>query len=533
MNPEKIRFNCPSCGIQLDVPAALAGVTGPCPSCQSSITAPAPQQPSQPIAPPQEVAAPVPAAAPPQQPAPAPAQIPVEQEPAPLSPPVSPPPVRTEPITPEPSPQPPSGQNVFPTVLPEPTPAVHPTPEEPPFPIQPEPATQIPAQRSNDGHASEPPSNEEVTRNSPGQSPSPTKQGSRLPSIIFLFLFLIAATVLILTVLNVTGVVGINDLKSLFGLGEKKGPPPAVQSLSPSLPGKTAEPAVPEPSAEGDSFPETLPPRMEETNPPVLEEDPLSVDPESPAESIPPPQLPEGEDFREGETPLPKGLSRNFDDKNQVQEILESFLQAKNLGERQDMVSTDNLSSEKLAASPLAQTFPKPTSILFQDKLTDKQERRSDFFYVVSWDGENNTPAKPITVELHKWPGSEPARLHGAAFLEFYQQKLARYAASPLDRPARFYVMAECVAKCFESDSVPDHNSKATLKLLSFPNDRSPVKAYFDKKGDLLEDLKSFRDGLAFRKAIPLTVTLEWSPDRGNNQRYLEVRIIDSFDWHP
>jgi len=50
--PDVIRFHCPHCHVFLSVPKALAGVTGPCPSCSAQITAPhfdlppAPQFPS-------------------------------------------------------------------------------------------------------------------------------------------------------------------------------------------------------------------------------------------------------------------------------------------------------------------------------------------------------------------------------------------------------------------------------------------------------------------------------------------------------
>ncbi len=40
MPDDKIRFPCPACGINLDVPAGLAGVVGPCPSCKETIQAP-------------------------------------------------------------------------------------------------------------------------------------------------------------------------------------------------------------------------------------------------------------------------------------------------------------------------------------------------------------------------------------------------------------------------------------------------------------------------------------------------------------
>lgn len=42
-----ITFFCPACGIKLTVPASLAGVTGPCPSCRNQIQAPIPAVPIQ------------------------------------------------------------------------------------------------------------------------------------------------------------------------------------------------------------------------------------------------------------------------------------------------------------------------------------------------------------------------------------------------------------------------------------------------------------------------------------------------------
>lgn len=46
---EEISFPCPSCGIQLKLPAEAAGITGPCPRCRAEITAPdAPPAPEPP-----------------------------------------------------------------------------------------------------------------------------------------------------------------------------------------------------------------------------------------------------------------------------------------------------------------------------------------------------------------------------------------------------------------------------------------------------------------------------------------------------
>lgn len=104
MANETITFYCPACGIKLTVPASLAGVTGPCPSCRTQIQAPIPAAPQVqqsplaqqiPTAPayqaPPTVSYPpadMPAAPPPQ-------QAPVYQEPPPV--PAAPPVLKPEP----------------------------------------------------------------------------------------------------------------------------------------------------------------------------------------------------------------------------------------------------------------------------------------------------------------------------------------------------------------------------------------------------------------------------------------------------
>lgn len=533
MNPDKIRFNCPTCGIQLDVPVALAGVTGPCPSCQSSITAPHPQIDTPAAPAPQPAPQPAPTAPAPQQPTfpsqpaeAAPRQPEPHQEPVPL-PTYQEIPAPRQPIPETPQPlaesKPSAGENVFPTLVPHPSPAeVHPIPDETPFPIEPSPMKGLPEQRSSDGLASH--QHEEPVTHTSGKAPSATKQSSRIPSLLFLLAAIIVMTVGVLLVLNYTGVVGLNSLKSLFG-GRKAQPtaPAIAPSLTPSAPATQENSSL---EVESDTPPPT------EELPPTQIVEPTATAPEE--EAKPAPQLPEGQNYREGETPLPEGLHSITNDPREIQKILASFLSAKNLSERESFLSAESATSPEIANSPLAGPIAEPISTLFMDVITDQEEERMDFFYVVAWNGEDSTPAKPMAVELHKWPGSEPPRVHSEAFLEFYQQKLARYAANPLDRPARFYVLGQCVAKCFETEDVADHATKATLKLGTFPNDRNPVKAYFDKKGEILEQLKAYRNGLSFRKGIPMTVTLAWSdPLPGSTARHLEVRLIDSFDWHP
>lgn len=59
---DEIVFLCPACGMKLNVPASMGGITGPCPSCQVLIQAPFSMRQQQPPA--QYVQAPAPATQP-------------------------------------------------------------------------------------------------------------------------------------------------------------------------------------------------------------------------------------------------------------------------------------------------------------------------------------------------------------------------------------------------------------------------------------------------------------------------------------
>ena len=60
MKPQLIKFSCPACKARLAVPVAMAGMQDNCPKCGSVVSAPVPaaEQPSEPVAPPPEQAAP-------------------------------------------------------------------------------------------------------------------------------------------------------------------------------------------------------------------------------------------------------------------------------------------------------------------------------------------------------------------------------------------------------------------------------------------------------------------------------------------
>lgn len=534
MNSDKIRFSCPTCGTQLDVPASLAGISGPCPSCQSTITAPSapPQEPtfSQPSAP-----APTPAPAP----APAPVSLPDPEPilaPAPISaqletaPPVQPQRNRNEaPFPSAPTPVVPAAPEASGPdfALDSGQPQVRTSPQEAGFPLQePEPAaSSIPSHKNRTpgaptsrGGAIKKVSDLQTTP-SPAEHSPRVKNKSRIPSLLFILAVFFIAGSCIVALLKVNGIFNL-DLPFL----------PSSQSPTQVEVGSDLPPL--NPSTGIDTVIDGVGTQM--ATPPEI--DPLSIDPEMPSkgEATPPPSLeplPAGENFREGETPLSSEIELSEASESEIfSQQLTTFLTAKNLVERENVISATALQDPRISKSILAGPLPPPTSTNHWTRFNDPAENRTDFFYLVSWDGERGTPVKPIAVQLHRWNEREEPTIHAEAFLEAYEGALMRYAATAREEPARFHVVGRCIPKCFEI--IPNAIDKATLKLTSFPRDNTPIKAYFSKNGDLLDEFKDNLDGIAMKEEVPLTVTLQWS-DPAESPRYLELIRVDSFDWHP
>ena len=140
MTADTLRFSCPACDVQLDVPVSLAGVTGPCPTCQMTITAPPMSEPIQ---------EPTPEPTPTPQPQAEPTQT-VQATPAEAAPPVveaplvEPAPVEPTPVQPLIQPQPPAPtQEVAEPPISAPQELVYQTPAPEPVVQVPEPVSEL------------------------------------------------------------------------------------------------------------------------------------------------------------------------------------------------------------------------------------------------------------------------------------------------------------------------------------------------------------------------------------------------------
>ena len=294
-----------------------------------------------------------------------------------------------------------------------------------------------------------------------------------------------------------------------------------VQQLSDS---PESNPAIINPEESAPELPHEVIPQ-----PTPINSSPNVIPPNPPSSE--PIELPPGEDYRKGETPLPLGLElSNVNDPEVIETHLVKFLSAENLAQRKSIIANSNLETSELAQTALASPLPKPTNITYLTTSRDESEKRTDFLFIISWDENQKAPKKPVVVELHRWSDNDPPQIHSQAFLQVSEEELLRFASAANEKIESFHVLARCIPKCFES--IPGASQKATLTLPSFPKDSNPLKAYFPKNSELLTQLKNEMGGRAMSDIVPLTVTLAWS-DPSITPRYLELVKINAFDWHP
>ncbi|MDP0489742.1 MAG: hypothetical protein Q7Q71_01675 [Verrucomicrobiota bacterium JB023] len=486
MHDQTLRFKCPSCGIQLEVPTHLAGVTGPCPSCQAKITAPQ-LPPADADRPSVEPSNPL---------ASSPSPAPTAYQPQEIAPPTPP---KEAPSQPQAQPQASwssqpgqPGQPAFPTEQPAPAPPNHP-PAEPAAPAQAplDPAPAAPAALAPEARAKQPeikPLDEAPGAEPPNMTHEPprkqqtTRRKSRAPWIILLLAFIALLIALIAGLFIMSNSVGIADLPFFKKANEA---PPFVAPPSSSSPAdsSTTNDEMPEnPAADESTAPDPAAPAEDPDAPLDLDNLPIELEQgeTSPDSSPLPPVEPlsDEESHREGETPLPTELDSTSSEA--VQTRLENFLKAKTLSEREDILSLGTLEDRAMTKTLLSTPLPEPAAIAHYRRFIEQEESRIDDFFVVAWNGERNSPAQPITVALSQWAG-QPAVIHGPAFGEAYRQDVRRFAAAPSEAPRTFHVIGRCVSQCFEE--IPGAADLATLKIMSHPRDHGDsVKAYFKKK---------------------------------------------------
>lgn len=492
--PQMITFHCPSCGMKLQVPEQMAGVTGPCPQCAASIIAP-------------------PAAAPPAAP-------------------VSPPP---------PSPQPqPAGQRPEPQVQPQ-------VPQQ--VPQQPAPAAPAPLQKTAvnapAGESSAPAVDAPLV-NKVHRSHAPRR--SRWMRVVFPLAFLAMAAVLVLVVLQAAGFVDLlksgkqNAAPPAAG-GPEPGPaeapvepngteaatPPAPAAPSPAAPDAApdAVPAAPVAPPKPAAKPETAPPAAPDATapaaPPAGEFPDLSPPPPGELTSKPPAPA-------AAKNP-PKAGSLVKKARFKANEVLDQFLAAGTLEERLPLMTKSSLTREQLEASCLAGPLKPLKSNYFSEMVPRLEDDMRQYLYYVAFeDKEEERERLRMVVQLVERPGVHPPRVHADAFIEHYEKWLEAYAKKPSKKITTFHCIAE--ARTAELvKNLPEEIKKQMIRLVisSHPGGKPAFDAFLNKNSPLMERIGA-RGDFPYVEPRFCVLSFRWNTENPKLP-YIELVDIVTMGW--
>lgn len=212
-----------------------------------------------------------------------------------------------------------------------------------------------------------------------------------------------------------------------------------------------------------------------------------------------------------------------------AQEVLERFLTAKSLAERQAIIETKTPETE-LAASCLAGPLP-PAPIVFPEyQQTNESEQFVDFYYSVSFQVDRaGLNKQAILVRIRG--GGDP-KVVVDPFLDLYGGRLAKYVAAPTDKAGVFQVIGGPVATCLDP-RIPNFEKKLTLKLLPCEDTKEIALAFFGRVSAIGDILKDGTHSFSYGKARACTVVLEWNTKENPEYPYLEAVQLKTLDWNP
>lgn len=485
-----ITFHCPSCGIKLQVPEQMAGVSGPCPHCSANIIAPQLTQPA--------------------------------------------------PMAPQVQPQ----QAVQQAVAPELQPQTE--------PYRPEPLQKA-AVTSSQSSALNSPSSEEPAPPVEAPMLGKVRRGHHKPSrprwmkVVFPLAFLMAAAVLVAVILQAAGIVDLWKLgsggKNTPPVGEGKTPQeegdvtPAPKSSVTSPASTDTEPVNPDPSAPVSPVPAAVSDPPKEPESPKASEIPSTTPPEGEFPDLSPP--PPGD-----LTTTPSASPKSSDTKSPPQagslvkkprfranEILDQFIAAKSLEERLPLMTKSTRTQDELMASCLAGSLKPVRSNYFSEMVPRLEDDMRQYLYYIAFeDKEVDRQRKRIVVQLVERPGIHPPRVHADAFIEHYDQWLAAYAKKPSKKIHTFH----CIAEARTADLVknlPGELKKQMIRLVikSHPRGKPAFDAFLNKKSPLMEKIGP-RAEFPYVQPRFCVLSFRWNTEQADYP-YIELVDIVTIGW--
>ena len=223
--------------------------------------------------------------------------------------------------------------------------------------------------------------------------------------------------------------------------------------------------------------------------------------------------------------PSRNSLPQQSDRPSAPAETLSLFLTARSLGERRPYMSASRRSEAELERGPLAKELPPTINVKLLKYLKDHSESTNETFFEVFFQRESSAP---ILVQVDVTSNGR-IQIHTDAFLDLYNDEMARFQAVPVKGDRTFHTLADAYKQCFE-EKIPGAKDKSYLKLRQHEQVAPRLQAYFAKDSTITQQIEQSKALLWGRSGI-CTVTVRWNTDYG--RPFVELVSIDDLSWGP
>ena len=206
-------------------------------------------------------------------------------------------------------------------------------------------------------------------------------------------------------------------------------------------------------------------------------------------------------------------------------ETLTLFLAARDLSERRPYMTDSRRSEAELERGPLAGELPPVTRQRFLKYIKDHSESTDERFFEVSFERESTAP---ILIQVTA-DSSGRLRIHTDAFLDLYNDEMARFQAVPVKGQRTFHTLADAYKQCFE-EKIPGAEEKSYIKLRQHEQVTARLQAYFQKDSEISQQIGQ-SEALPWGRSGICTVTVRWNTDQG--RPFVELVRIDDLSWSP
>jgi len=155
--------------------------------------------------------------------------------------------------------------------------------------------------------------------------------------------------------------------------------------------------------------------------------------------------------------------------------------------------------------------------------LRDHSDDTDERFFEVSFERESTAP---ILIQVTTGSNGD-VRVHTDAFLDLYNDELARFQAVAVKGERTFHTLADAYKQCFE-EKIPGAEGKSYIKLRQHEQVTARLQAYFEKNSEISQQIDQ-SEAIPWGRSGICTVTVRWNTDQG--RPYVELVSIDDLAW--